>query len=310
MRPLLGLSERSKEFLLSLFNHMFSVSRFPPSWGDSLVSFVPKADTDKYRPISLTSTFCKTFERLIQKRLEFLAESNSWILRSQFGFRRGRSSMDCVSCVVTDILQGFGQSEGTLALALDRKGVFNAVLPGVLVRQLIELGVPGRIINFVNFLTTRRTLYFSSADDAPRVCGGVVSQWGVLSPLLFNFHLRRLNDVLPKDVRVSMYTDDLLLYTRHGDLHRALERLEGAVGSLTPWLRDFGLSISIPKFQLCFFTRPRAGSRGVVSDVDGFEIRCQDSLKYLGIILDSRLSWTPHIKYVGGIRRVISIMSC
>ena len=72
--------------------------------------------------------------------------------------------MDCVSCVVTDVLQGFGQSEGTLALALDLKGAFNAVLPGVLVRQLIELGVPGRIVNFVNSLTTRRTFYFSSAD--------------------------------------------------------------------------------------------------------------------------------------------------
>ena len=43
-----------------------------------------------------------------------------------------------------------------------------------------------------------------------------------------------------------MFADDLLLYMRHGDPHRALERLEGAVGSLTPWLRDLGLSISIP----------------------------------------------------------------
>ena len=36
---LLGLSERSKVFLLSLFNHMFSVSRFPPSWGTPWYNF-------------------------------------------------------------------------------------------------------------------------------------------------------------------------------------------------------------------------------------------------------------------------------
>ena len=187
-----------------------------------------------------------------------------------------------------------------MALALDLKGAFNAVFPGVLVRQLIELGVPGRIVNFVNFLTTKRTLYFSSADDSPRVCGVGVPQGGVLSPLLFNLHLGRLNDVLPADARASMYADDLLLYTRHGDPDRALERLEGAVDLLTPWLRDLGLSISIPKCQLCFFTRSSAGSRSVVLSVNGFEIRCQDSLKYLGVILDLRLSWTPHIKYIAG----------
>ena len=35
-------------------------------------------------------------------------------------------------------------------------------------------------------------------------------------------------------------------------------------------------------------------------DVDGYEIQCQDSLKYLGVVLDARLIWTPHIKYIAG----------
>ena len=86
---LLGLSERARELLLSLFNRMFSTSRFPPSWRDTLVSFVPKAGIDKFRPISLTSTVCKIFERLVQKRLEFLAENSSCIPANQFSFRRG-----------------------------------------------------------------------------------------------------------------------------------------------------------------------------------------------------------------------------
>ena len=285
---------------MSLFNRMFAASRFPPSWRDTLVTFVPKAGTVKFRPISLTSTLCKTFERLVQKRLEFLAENSSWIPANQFGFRRGRSSLDCVSCVVTDVLQGFGRAEGTLALALDLKGAFNAVLPGVLVRRLAGLGVPGRIVNFVNFLTTKRVLYFSATDYSLRTCGAGVLQGGVLSPLLFNLHLRGINEVLPADVKASMYADDLLLYTRKADPHLALVHLEETVGLLTPWLRELGLSISIPKCQLCFFTRARSGLHNIVMEVDGCEIRCQDSLKYLGVVLDARLTWTPHIKYIAG----------
>ena len=84
------------------------------------------------------------------------------------------------------------------------------------------LGVPGRIVNFVNFLTTKRVLYFSAADNSPRVCGEGVPQGGVLSPLLFNLHLRGINEILPVDVRASMYADDLLLYTRQVDPRLAL----------------------------------------------------------------------------------------
>ena len=202
--------------------------------------------------------------------------------------------------MVTDVLQGFGRAEGTLALALDLKGAFNAVLPGVLVKRLAGLRVPGRIVNFVNFLTTKRILYFSATDDSPRICGVGVPQGGVLSPLLFSLHLRGINGILPVDVKASMYADDLLLYTRQADPHLALVRLEEAVGLLTTWLRELGLSISIPKCQLCFFTRARSDLHKIVMRVDGCEIRCQDSLKYLGVVLDARLTWMPHIKYIAG----------
>ena len=163
---------------------MFSDSKFPPSWRDTLVAFVPKVDTDKFRPISLTSTLYKTFERIVQKRLEFLAENRSWILLINLALKGGAPLCTAI-LVVADVLQGCGRAEGTLALALDVKGAFNAVLPGLLVRRLAGLGVPGRIVNFVNFLITKRVLYFSATDDAPRACGvGVPQGRCALSPLV------------------------------------------------------------------------------------------------------------------------------
>ena len=53
---------------------------------------------------------------------------------NQYGFRRGRSSLDCVAAVVCDFLSGFGSGESSYALALDLKGAFNAVLPAELFR--------------------------------------------------------------------------------------------------------------------------------------------------------------------------------
>ena len=84
---LLGLSERAKECLLSLFHLMFTVSRFPPSWGDTLASFVPKAGSDKFQPITLTSTFCKTFERepFTSRTLMMLLDFVEWVFLGRGG---------------------------------------------------------------------------------------------------------------------------------------------------------------------------------------------------------------------------------
>ena len=57
----LGLSKWARGYLLPLFNGMFVDSRFLLSWGDTLVTFVPKAGSAKFRTISLTTTLCKTF---------------------------------------------------------------------------------------------------------------------------------------------------------------------------------------------------------------------------------------------------------
>ena len=65
----------------------------------------------------------------------------------------------------------------------------------------------------------------------------------MLSPILFNLHLRLLNRYLPAGVRAAIYADDLLLYVSGTDSAGALNLSESAMDWLTPWLGDLGLSI-------------------------------------------------------------------
>ena len=98
-RVVRGLSSSSLEFLLAVYNRMFRDSSYPESWRNILVVFISKTGTGKFRPISLTSALCKLFERLVQRRVEHMAEHRDWISSNQYGFRRGRSSLDCVAAV-------------------------------------------------------------------------------------------------------------------------------------------------------------------------------------------------------------------
>ena len=99
-------------------------------------------------------------------------------------------------------------------------------------------------------------------------------------------------------MRAAMYADDLLLYVRGADSARALSLLESAMDSLSIWLDNLGLSISIPKCQPCVFTRARRCVGDVSIRAGDSLISCQPTLKYLNVILDSRLTWVPHIKYI------------
>lgn len=54
---------------------------------------------------------------MIQGRLEYLAETNRWLPDFQFGFRRGRSSLDAVAVLVLDIYRAYGRGEDLMPLA-------------------------------------------------------------------------------------------------------------------------------------------------------------------------------------------------
>ena len=108
-------SDGTRAFMLHLFNWMFRVSSFPASWRDTYVIFIPNPGGKGYKPISLTS-LCKLFKRMVHRRLENQAEHCNWIPNYQFGFWMGRSDLNVVAMVTTNILQGFGCGESVVAV--------------------------------------------------------------------------------------------------------------------------------------------------------------------------------------------------
>ena len=86
---------------------MFRASSFPSSWRDTYVIFILKTGGKDHRPISLTTSMSKLFERMVYRRLEHQAEYGNWVPHSKFGFRRGRSALDTVVMVSTDVFQAF-----------------------------------------------------------------------------------------------------------------------------------------------------------------------------------------------------------
>lgn len=93
--------------MCKLFNYIFAKGIYPSSWCSGVTVPVPKrgdlSDVNNYRGITLTSVFSKIFSILLDTRLRKWAESNNLLSDYQFGFRKDKSTTDCIF-VLTSII--------------------------------------------------------------------------------------------------------------------------------------------------------------------------------------------------------------
>ena len=107
-----NLSDSAINFLLYIFNKVWSEHSFPRLWRRALVIpfLKPNKDplsTNSYRPIALTSCLCKILEKIVNLRLVFYLENHNILANYQYGFRKMRSTTDALAKIETDIINSF-----------------------------------------------------------------------------------------------------------------------------------------------------------------------------------------------------------
>jgi len=102
-----SIMEMHTIYLLSLlFIASLNPGHFPSPWKRDLVTTVPKKGKDpcspeSHRPISLLSTFSKTFERIVLNRRLNIDTFNDALPNHQFCFRSRHSAIEQVHRVVS-----------------------------------------------------------------------------------------------------------------------------------------------------------------------------------------------------------------
>ncbi|CAH2234063.1 jg7704 [Pararge aegeria aegeria] len=130
-----------------------------------------------------------------------------------------------------------------------------------------------------------------------------VPQGGVLSPLLFSVFINSITQKLSS--LYHMYADDVQIYTQTSleNLPTAVSRMNKDLSVILEWSRSYGLTVNPKKSQVIII-----GSRNLISRVDWFSlppiefnsfiVPYSDSVRNLGVTMDSTLSWTNHLKEV------------
>jgi hypothetical protein len=103
----------------------------------------------------------KVSERILARRLGYLAETTSLLYPTQIGGRLKKSAIDTTLSLLNEIESNNRVKRKTITLFLDIKGAFDYVAQNQLLRVLKELQMPTPLITWVNSFLNQRLLKLS-----------------------------------------------------------------------------------------------------------------------------------------------------
>ena len=300
----------TKQYLLDLYNKMWNENSFPNDWKSSIILPILKPGKEptnpkNYRPISLTSCICKLFESMVNNRLMWYLEGSKKLSSHQYGFRQGRTTIDPIAALTTDILNGYKDGKTTTAVFFDFEKAFDTISRNTIVNNLYQMGVHGRMLNFIfNYLRERSIkVRIGNTLSRSRTTLSGIPQGGVLSATCFLIAINSILDTLPRNIKGSLYADDLVIYHTSKKVRSSSRQLQNAIKKLENWANMTGLKFSSSKSEIVHFWRGIKGGTNqdfIPLTLYGNDIPRKETTKFLGMILDRKLSWKPHIQTLKG----------
>lgn len=253
-------------------------------------------EVSNYRGVVLLSAIPKLFEKLMSEKLE--AVLVPLINPAQHGFEKGKSTCTNLALYVSELLEGIESGGQMDAIYTDFSKAFDRVHHDILLRKLELAGVDGNVIKWLKCYLTGRTqlVKLPSAKSRPILVSSGVVQGSHLGPLLFSLFINDLCEQL-EDCGVLLYADDMKLYKKingPGDS----DILQRELDKVVKWCEVNMMALNADKCESITFKR--ASSSAVLSNycIGGHTLKRVSVVKDLGVLLDTRLTFKPHIDHV------------
>ena len=268
-------------------------------------------DVNNYRPISLLSIFDKIIEKLIHKRLYTFLEKNNILFHNQFGFRKNNSTVYALAQITESIKESIDRGKFGCGIFIDLRKAFDTVNHKILLTKLEHYGIRGNILNwFQSYLSNRKqyvTINGKSSEPLEINCG--VPQGSVLGPLLFLLYINDLPNI-SNVLNFYLFADDTNIYYESDSLNDLEKTINKELNKLYLWLNVNRLSLNLDKTNyIIFHPYNKPIKHHITVKINKKAINEKEFIKYLGVLIDSTLSWKNHILNISKkISRAIGIM--
>lgn len=290
--------------LTSLYNQSLRDGVVPTSWKQSSITPIHKGgshdDPSNYRPISVVPIVAKILEKIVSNELSSYLEENHLLHPHQGAFRCGKSTSDILLLAVDRIVNLLDCGKVVCAAFLDLRKAYDSLDHCTLLQRIGELGVTNSVLRwFQNYLSdrTHRVKLGDRFSNWKQMKGGV-PQGSALGPLLFLIYMNTLPLRITHGLLVQ-YADDTTLICSGPSVSDTADVMSSQLQLVNKWILDSKMMLNIQKSSVMWF-RVSSRKKVVYPDisVDDVILRRVDKQKYLGVVFDTRLTWTHQVSNV------------
>lgn len=290
--------------LRALYSECLRRGLFPTPWKVGRLVLLQKAGRapgtpGAYRPICILDETGKLLERILANRLLYhLGRTGPDLNDRQYGFRRGRSTVDAIRRVLATAERANSSGRVAIGVSLDIANAFNTIPWRQVQAALSRHQVPDSLQAVVgDYFRDRYVEYRVRGEETVRRsvrCG--VPQGSVLGPLLWDMAYDEvLSDPLPPEVETVCFADDTFVVAVGDDWATAAVNIEIGVEEVIGRIQRIGLCVATEKCEAIGFRGPRKRlPRNLNITIQGAQTRVGDTLKYLGLTIDGRRNFQPH----------------
>ena len=261
---------------------------------------------ENYRPISLLSVFSKIMEKLIYNKIfEFLVRQDI-LFKSQFGFRRGHNTTHATLDFVKTIEDALVNDELAIGVFCDLSKAFDTINHDVLLEKLDHYGIRGTFNDWFRTYLSGREQYVDwngkQSNKLPITTG--VPQGSILGPLLFLIYINDLPSA--SKLKTVLFADDSNFLIRGKSLSTLADTLNKELKLISDFFKANKLKLNAKKTKLVCFRKKslHIDYDSIKVQLDGETLKFEEQTVFLGINIDSHLSWDKHcIKVANTISR-------